>query len=359
MPAQLTPADVADWLLGSSAPHPPDRDRRADREPRSAGAPSSAPSPACTAARCASGWARCAAARPSALLETGETSLRAEQRIEALASVLRSIVTFVVYTRRGPDVPRRGRDRPRPAARRRRGARRRDRLRLPVAGRATSCRAPSSSSRTSSASATSSTSTTRSGTVEAVSLRTTRLRAIDGTVWHMPNGEIRRVGNMASTGRARCSTSRSPTTPTSSTPRASSSASPTSSANDDGRRARRARGVGRRGSSARNGVALRLVVKTTPSEQWRVSRRLRERIKAAFDEEGIEIPFPQQTVWHRPRRPVRPGSAPSRRPRRKPGRPRRAACARAPRDPGPRRGSAGPASAPARAARRPRAAGRP
>ena len=26
---------------------------------------------------------------------------------------------------------------------------------------------------------------------------------------------------------------------------------------------------------------------------------LRERIKAAFDAEGIEIPFPQHTVWHR------------------------------------------------------------
>ena len=36
-----------------------------------------------------------------------------------------------------------------------------------------------------------------SGTVQAVSLRTTRLRAIDGTVWHVPNGEIRRVGNMS------------------------------------------------------------------------------------------------------------------------------------------------------------------
>ncbi len=36
-----------------------------------------------------------------------------------------------------------------------------------------------------------------SGTVEAVSLRTTRLRAVDGTVWHVPNGEIRRVGNQS------------------------------------------------------------------------------------------------------------------------------------------------------------------
>ena len=51
-----------------------------------------------------------------------------------------------------------------------------------------------------------------------------------------------------------------------------------------------------------NGVMLRLVVKTTPSQQWRVSRELRERIKVAFDEEGIEIPFPQQTVWHKTRR---------------------------------------------------------
>ena len=33
------------------------------------------------------------------------------------------------------------------------------------------------------------------GAVEAVSLRTTRLRAADGTVWHVPNGAIIRVGN--------------------------------------------------------------------------------------------------------------------------------------------------------------------
>jgi small conductance mechanosensitive channel len=33
------------------------------------------------------------------------------------------------------------------------------------------------------------------GTVEEVSLRTTRLRDVNGTVWHVPNGTINRVGN--------------------------------------------------------------------------------------------------------------------------------------------------------------------
>src|SRR3954466_2236201 len=33
------------------------------------------------------------------------------------------------------------------------------------------------------------------GTVEAVNLRSTRLRSADGTVWHVPNGGIVRVGN--------------------------------------------------------------------------------------------------------------------------------------------------------------------
>ena len=36
-----------------------------------------------------------------------------------------------------------------------------------------------------------------SGTVEAVTLRVTRLRGIDGTVWYVRNGEILRVGNQS------------------------------------------------------------------------------------------------------------------------------------------------------------------
>jgi small conductance mechanosensitive channel len=35
------------------------------------------------------------------------------------------------------------------------------------------------------------------GTVEEINLRITRLRAADGTVWFVPNGEIRKVGNSA------------------------------------------------------------------------------------------------------------------------------------------------------------------
>ena len=102
-----------------------------------------------------------------------------------------------------------------------------------------------------------------------------------------------------STGRARCSTSRSPTAPTSRT-RARSS----SGVADDVWREQpgwvieepELWGVEALGP---HGVELRLVIKTQPSRQWDVSRLVRERLKAAFDDEGIEIPFPQQTVWHR------------------------------------------------------------
>ena len=37
----------------------------------------------------------------------------------------------------------------------------------------------------------------QSGTVEEINLRVTRIRATDGTVWFVPNGEIRKVGNSA------------------------------------------------------------------------------------------------------------------------------------------------------------------
>ena len=48
-----------------------------------------------------------------------------------------------------------------------------------------------------------------------------------------------------------------------------------------------------------DGVTVRVTLKTAPMEQWEVAREMRERVKARFDYEGIEIPLPQRVVWHR------------------------------------------------------------
>ena len=43
-------------------------------------------------------------------------------------------------------------------------------------------------------------------------------------------------------------------------------------------------------------VTARVVVQVTPGEQFAAERALRMRLKRAFDERGVEIPFPQRTV---------------------------------------------------------------
>lgn len=44
-------------------------------------------------------------------------------------------------------------------------------------------------------------------------------------------------------------------------------------------------------------VNVRIVAKVLPLKQWDVARELRKRVKVRFDREGIEIPFPHQTVY--------------------------------------------------------------
>lgn len=44
-------------------------------------------------------------------------------------------------------------------------------------------------------------------------------------------------------------------------------------------------------------IVVRVRLKTTPLMQWSVKRAFNKRIKKAFDEKGIEIPFPHQTVY--------------------------------------------------------------
>jgi small conductance mechanosensitive channel len=139
-----------------------------------------------------------------------------------------------------------------------------------------------------------------SGTVERVSLRTTVLRDVHGAVWHVPNGEISRVANKSQLW--------------------SRAVVDVEVAYDTDLRL--AQGVIQRVADdlwrdpefidgdiieapevwgiealGADGITIRLVVKTDPAEQWVVARELRLRIKEAFDAAGIEIPFPQRTIW--------------------------------------------------------------
>ncbi|GEM01208.1 small conductance mechanosensitive channel [Halolactibacillus halophilus] len=43
-------------------------------------------------------------------------------------------------------------------------------------------------------------------------------------------------------------------------------------------------------------VVLRVIVQTQSMEQWQCERDMRKAIKEAFDQNGIEIPFPQQVT---------------------------------------------------------------
>jgi len=139
------------------------------------------------------------------------------------------------------------------------------------------------------------------GTVEAVSLRVTRVRDVNGTVWYVRNGEIVRVGNMSQNW-------------------ARSVIDVSVAYHEDLARVRRVLedlahdlwedeefkgviieepsvwGVQELGV---DGVLVRVALKTAPLEQWAVAREMRQRIKARFDHEGIEIPYPQRMVWHR------------------------------------------------------------
>jgi moderate conductance mechanosensitive channel len=50
---------------------------------------------------------------------------------------------------------------------------------------------------------------------------------------------------------------------------------------------------------AQNSVQIRAWMKVLPGKQWPAGRELRATIKKAFDAAGIEIPFPQRTLWVR------------------------------------------------------------
>ena len=140
-----------------------------------------------------------------------------------------------------------------------------------------------------------------SGTVERVSLRTTVLRDVHGAVWVVPNGEIRRVCNSSQIwARSVLDIDVAYDTDI------DLAASVIKEVADDLWKEDLETatiieepeiwGVQNFGADS---ISIRLAVKTEAGEQWSTARKIRARLKKAFDENGIEIPFPQRTVWVR------------------------------------------------------------
>ena len=139
------------------------------------------------------------------------------------------------------------------------------------------------------------------GTIEAVTLRVTRLRDIDGTVWYVRNGQIMRVGNMSQNwARAVLDVNVAYNESLDKVRRVLKELCHDLWLHPDFRakvmEEPEVWGVERLDPDA---VVVRVAIKTVPLEQWEVARDLRARIFARFRDEGIEIPLPQRVVWHR------------------------------------------------------------
>jgi len=139
------------------------------------------------------------------------------------------------------------------------------------------------------------------GTVEAVTLRVTRLRDLNGTVWYVPNGEILRVGNKSQNwSRAVVDVGVGYDEDIARAKRVLGEVAHDLWEDEDFRsviiEAPEVTGVE---ALTPDAVTLRGLVETAPMEQWGVARELRQRIKARFDHEGIEMPYAQRMVWQR------------------------------------------------------------
>jgi len=139
------------------------------------------------------------------------------------------------------------------------------------------------------------------GVVEDIGLRTTRIRDVRGVVWHVPNGAITRVGNMTQGwSRLVLDVSVAYDADVDEVIGLLEGILERFAADDevvaDVLEPPEIWGVNELGESS---VELRIAIKTVPGRQWETGRRLRRVIKREFDAAGIEIPFPQRTVWHR------------------------------------------------------------
>jgi small conductance mechanosensitive channel len=132
------------------------------------------------------------------------------------------------------------------------------------------------------------------GTVENVSLRVTQLRDAGGMTWYVRNGEIVRIGNKTqgwSTAIVDI-----PVAYDQDVEKAISVIRDVVSVMDDDDAYKdilleEPNVVGVE-SIANGAITIRIIAKTIANEQFGVQREIRERVKRAFDREGVRSPLP-------------------------------------------------------------------
>jgi small conductance mechanosensitive channel len=136
-----------------------------------------------------------------------------------------------------------------------------------------------------------------SGSVEEVGLRITRVRAFDGTLHVIPNGELTRFGNL-NRGFMRAVVA----VDLAYEQDAASGMAKAREVADQWYKERTdvalepplVQGLLSFGES---GVRIRVAVKVKPMQHWSAEQELRLRLKHAFDASGVDIPLPRREVY--------------------------------------------------------------
>lgn len=137
-----------------------------------------------------------------------------------------------------------------------------------------------------------------SGTVEDINLRMTTLRDLNGTVHHIPHGEIRLVSNKSKY-YARINLDIGVSYNSDLEHLISVINKVGQELADDPAwkdQIVEAPQFLRVNDFADSAIVIKILGKVEPLKQWEVTGELRKRIKIAFDKEGIEIPFPQRVI---------------------------------------------------------------
>lgn len=144
---------------------------------------------------------------------------------------------------------------------------------------------------------------TTSGVVEKITLRATVLRDLDGMVHHIPNGLIELATNMTMEfANVNIDIGVSYDSDVDQVEQVINEVGVQLASDTEWKESIiEAPAFVRVDSFDDSAIIIKILGKTTADQRWAVSGELRRRLKAAFDENGITIPFPQMVV-HQPKK---------------------------------------------------------